>query len=109
MKIRMPKPENLAKLTEEQRKVYQVWEKEQSQVNIIIEQALNALGCGDSNTASLHFNQLDNLIPSICEHGESVWIICAECDSIQKTLYPEDYDAEGNLLQADVPINININ
>lgn len=107
--IRTPKPENLAKLTEEQRKVYDAWTEEQQKSNIIIEQALEALGRADSAAAQEHFKKLDDLIPSICEHGKSIWVECQACEDIQRTLYPEDYDTNGNALPIDIIYNRTLN
>lgn len=109
MMSRKPKPENLAKLTEEQRKVYDAWIKENEASNVIIEQALEALGRADHEAAAGHFQKLDALVPNVCEHGNSIWVKCSECDSIWRTLFPEDFDTEGTLLDPELLYNRSLN
>jgi hypothetical protein len=106
---RTPKPENLAKLTEEQRKVYDSWVREREMTNVIIEQALDALGRADHETAMEHFHKLDALIPDVCEHGNSIWGTCSDCDSIWETLFPEDFDPQGNLWDPELLYNRSLN
>lgn len=98
MSLRQPKPENLAKLTPEQREVWDKWEIENEQMDKLIQQALDALAVGDQTTAVSIFNKLDELVPHLCEHGRSIWVSCAACEAIERTLFPDMYDVDGNRL-----------
>ena len=87
-----PKPENLAKLTPEQLKIYQGWVKEREDTNKLLDLALDFLGRGMGAAAKEAFVAVDNLIPDFCEHGTSIWEDCRSCDDIWRTLYPEQFD-----------------
>jgi len=94
--IRLPKPENLAKLTPEQRKVFDSWQAEAEQADVLLQQMLSAIADNDANRMNQLTLQLNELMPINCEHGHSVYLECAECDEIEKILYPEAFDAQGH-------------
>lgn len=91
MENRTPKPENLAKLTPEQRNIFNKWEAEHVATVALMERSLDALARGDRETYSECVRQLDQLVPSVCEHNVSIWEECDDCDEIWKTLFPEEY------------------
>lgn len=99
--MKIPKPENLAKLTSEQRKIYDTWEAEAILSDDLIEKALLALAGGDQVSAKAYFQQIEKTIPTICEHGKSIWDTCADCDAIEQIVYPEDFDENGIRLDED--------
>jgi hypothetical protein len=103
------KPENIAKLTEEQRRIYDIWEKEHEATVILLEKAVSALESGDQITATVCFKELDKLIPNVCEHDRSVWDRCSDCVAIEKIVYPENYDDNGNLLSDEAIYNRSLN
>jgi hypothetical protein len=93
-----PKPENLAKLTPEQRVIYDGWVREAEATDVLIQQALDALAVNNHQAAMETFAKLDTLIPHQCEHGRHVFLDCQACKEIERILYPDLYDADGNFL-----------
>lgn len=95
MKRRIPKPENLAKLTPEQLEIYNNWEKESEQCDIIFQEILNALGANNLDEVKRLGEKIQEVIPAVCEHGKSVFGSCQACDEIERTVFPEFFDANG--------------
>jgi hypothetical protein len=98
MKSSTPKPENLAKLTVEQRQVYDCWVKEQQLMQPLIEQMSAALGRGDMAMVADCQHAMSKIIPERCEHDRSIFTHCEACRQIDATLFPEDYDGNGYLI-----------
>jgi hypothetical protein len=108
--MKTPKPENLAKLTSEQRRIYDAWEAEALISDDLVEKALTALAVGDQITAKAYFHQIEQTIPTICEHGKSIWDDCSACDDIERTLFPEDFDKDGmRLTEEEIIYDPNLN
>ena len=93
---RTPKPENLAKLTPEQMQVYLAWQEEGEKSNVLMQQILDALANNDQELVHRLTMELDALIPFNCEHGRSVYGSCMACSEIERILFPEDFDVNGN-------------
>lgn len=100
---RFPKPENLVKLTPKQKEIFDGWQKEAEASEVIIQQILNALAAGDQEKVQLLTKKLDDLIPHMCEHGHSIHLNCADCEEIERTLFPENYNADGTLMDDTFP------
>jgi hypothetical protein len=105
MKSSTPKPENLAKLTVEQRQVYNCWVKEQQLMQPLIEQMSAALGRGDMAMVADCQDAMNKIIPERCEHDKSIFEDCVGCRQIDAILYPEDYDENGRLLDNECLYN----
>jgi hypothetical protein len=103
--IRYPKPENLTKLTPEQRKVFDAWQEEAEKSDEIMQRLLNALAIDDRESVSACTQELEELIPHYCEHGRSVYSSCLACTEIEKTLFPDAYDANGNRIGDWYPVD----
>ncbi len=95
MKRRIPKPENLAKLTPDQLEIYKNWEREIEQSEVILQGLLSALASNNLDEVRRLSNQLKELVPPNCEHGRSVYLSCQACDQIERTLFPESFNADG--------------
>lgn len=100
-----PKPENLAKLTREQREVFDKWQEEGDKADTLMQSLLDALAVNDKIECARLANELDRLIPATCEHGRSVYLSCIACTEIEKTLFPEAYDADGNRIENELYID----
>lgn len=99
---RIPKPENLAKLTPEQLEVYKNWEKEMDQSEIILQKLLDALGSNNMEEVKRLGKEIQEVIPAVCEHGRSVFGSCLACDEIERIVFPETFNANGErILGAD--------
>lgn len=98
---RNPKSENLAKLTPEQMQVYLAWQAEGEKADVIMQQILDALATNDQEAVHRLTLELDALIPVTCEHGHSVYLSCMACADIERTLFPEAFDADGNRIDLD--------
>jgi hypothetical protein len=96
MKRPEPKPENLAKLTPEQRQVFDKWQEEGAKADAIMQNLLDAISVNDRETIDDLTQQLNDLIPFYCEHGRSVYSSCIACTEIEKTLFPDAYNANGD-------------
>lgn len=100
-----PRPENLAKLTPEQRKVYDSWEAEREITRPLMEQALAAHMIGDTATAKICYEKLERAVPNFCEHGRSIWGGCEECSEIERILYPDALDKDSFCLGEEISPN----
>ena|SRR5271154_3498303 len=87
-----PRPENLARLTPEQRRIYDNWEAERAITQPLIEQALAAHKIGDMEAAKVCYEKLAKAIPNFCEHDRSIWGGCMQCSEIERILYPDPLD-----------------
>jgi hypothetical protein len=101
MHTKYAKPENLAKLTPEQKKVYDAWVTEDEKANVIFQKMLDAISVNDGEMLRQLTIELAELIPAQCEHGRSIHKSCGACLEIEKILFPEDFDAEGNRLDEE--------
>lgn len=93
--VEKPKPENIAKLNPKQLKVYQNWAAERAQTQPLFEQALAAVMINDHATAKACYEKIGAIVPSICEHGHSIWDDCVACIEIERILYPEAFNEDG--------------
>jgi hypothetical protein len=98
---RNPKPENVAKLTTEQRDVFDKWQDEDKRGDVIIQKILDAIKANDKETVIRLGEELDRLIPVICEHGHSIYLHCEACEEIEKIIFPEAYDTNGNRIKSN--------
>jgi uncharacterized Ntn-hydrolase superfamily protein len=102
---RTPKPENLAKLTPEQRAVFDAWQREAEKSDVLMQGLLDALAANDKIALARITDELDRLIPVVCEHGHSVYLSCMECEEIERTVFPENFNAKGERLMDGLTIN----
>lgn len=92
--MRYPKPENIAKLSPEQLKVWEKWLAEGK----AREALLDKLDAGQVNIDEVSREILENN-PEFCEHNRSIWSPCSACYEIDKILFPESFDEDGNHIE----------
>lgn len=84
---------NLSKLDEEDQLVAAKWESERDERGRFFAEVADADEAGDHKKA---MELLQNLprTPMECEHGRHIVKHCSSCEHIEKTLFPDMFEAE---------------
>lgn len=82
------------KLTDEQQVVFDRWERDKLRLRQTIELLFKKSEYSPDEYKRL-LNEIEADIVSQCEHERSIWKSCAACDEIEKIVYPELFDENG--------------
>lgn len=75
-----------AKLTPEQIRIVEGWQKERTEREELIQQLENK-----TITTAEFLEKLDGTIPDRCEHDRSIMGTCSACDELERIIRPEAF------------------
>lgn len=84
---------NISKLDEKDQQIAAKWEAEREERDVLYKQLSDAEDSGDKELAKQAIKKLCHT-PMECEHGRHIVKTCLACEHIERTLYPDMFEAE---------------
>ena len=91
--------EQRAKLTPEQLVIAEKWDAEHTATLALVKLLQAACNNNDETECNRVMALMGDNISDFCEHGRAVWNSCIACDEIEKVLYPDLFDANGDRIE----------
>lgn len=88
-----------SKLTTEQLVIAEKWEAEHTKQIDLVHQLQLASDADDETECNRIMDLMRDNCPDVCEHGHSIWDTCMGCDDIEKILYPDLFDENGDRIE----------
>ena len=89
----------LAKLNHEQLIIVEKWEAEREERSRLIDLIAEAEKEGNEEVVDKLLHTIIDNTPDFCEHNRHIASPCCACNDIEKILYPELYDENGELIE----------
>jgi hypothetical protein len=91
--------EQKARLNPEQLAIAEKWDRETLEMDKVFEKLQRALRENNNDLFQEALADSAANVKDRCEHDRSIWSSCAGCDEIERLLWPEFYDENGDRME----------
>jgi hypothetical protein len=88
-----------AKLTPEQLVIAEKWEAERNERDKLYDIMIEAQKNGKQDIFEATCQKIIDITPEFCEHNHYILDDCSDCDALEKILYPEGFDDNGDRIE----------